>query len=201
MYFLLMGKIVQFFPYPAVVLKADVEETVSSLLSPDQMAGYAVTAVFTIIGLMVTFFILKKFLFKPVIKLINQRKDSVTNELEEAAEKTVKANDILKEADKQILHAKEEASSLISEARVQADKQAQSVVEQAQKEANDIRKKANAEAQHTHDAMLEQMREEIADLAVTIATKVVGSAIDENRQRELSDKFLEETMVNRGEKS
>ena len=172
-------------------------EQESGLLSPDQMGGYAVSAIFVVIGLAVSYLILKKFLFKPMIRLINQRKESVTSDLADAAAEKGRAEEMLKEADKQIQDAKCEASELISEARSQAEKQAQSVVDSAQREAEEVRKKAADEAKHLHDDILDQMRDEIADLAVSIASKVIGTAIDESRQKEWVEKTVDETIERR----
>ena len=46
-----------------------------ALISPENLAGYLVTAFFTIINLLVTYFIIKKFLFKPAIKFMKKRKE------------------------------------------------------------------------------------------------------------------------------
>ena len=62
-------------------------QVVSGLLTPDQFAGYAVTAVWTIINLLIAYVVLKHFVFKPIIRLLNKRREAVLNELEDAANK------------------------------------------------------------------------------------------------------------------
>ena len=169
-------------------------EEESSLLSPNQMAGYVTTAIFVVIGLCVSYIIIKRFLFKPVLKLMNQRAEAVTEELDAAASKTAQADSLLKDSERRVNEAKSEASDIISEARVQAEKQAKSILDSAANESNEIRVKAEQETRHMHDEMLDQMRDEVTDLAVAIATKVVGGIIDGKRCKELSDKILDETL-------
>jgi len=166
----------------------------TGLLTPNQLAGYAVTAVWTIINLLVAYLILRHFVFRPIIRLLNKRREEVESELSDAAEKQKQAVLLLSEAQDHIEEAKGEAASVISEARVQADRQGLTIVNSAHKEANTIVDRASEDAKRMHNAMLDQMRDEVADLAVSIASKVVGSIIDEVHEKELSRRIMEETL-------
>lgn len=164
------------------------------LFSPDQMAGYAVTAVWTIINLLIAYFILRHFVFNPIIKLLNNRREAVMKEFEDAAKKTTEAQTLLAEANKRIDESKNEASTIVSDARVQAEKQGRTIVNAAQTEATTIVDRATDDASRMHNAMLDQMRDEVADLAIAIATKVVGSIIDDSHQKEISERIMDETL-------
>ncbi len=172
----------------------DAIEAVSGLLTPDQFAGYAVTAVWTIINLLVAYFVLRHFVFKPIIKLLNKRREAVMNELEDAANKTASAQALLADANKRIEDSKNEASVIMSDSRVQAERQARTIVNASHAEASNIVERATEDARRMHNAMLDQMRDEVADLAIAIASKVVGSIIDDTHQKELSDRIMDETI-------
>ena len=169
-------------------------EVVSGLLTPDQFAGYAVTAVWTIINLLIAYVVLKHFVFKPIIKLLNKRREAVLNELEDAANKTASAQALLADATKRIEDSKNDASTIMSDARVQAEKQARTIVNASHAEAATIVERASEDAKRMHNAMLDQMRDEVADLAIAIASKVVGSIIDDTHQKEMSDRIMDETL-------
>ena len=169
-------------------------EPQTSLLSPDQFAGYAVVAVFTIINLLIAYFILKHFLFKPIMKVLNDRRTFVANELDNAENRSKEAQKLFDEASLKIEASKGEASTIVTEARVQADKQARTVINAAQTEANVIVDRASEDAKRMHNAMLDQMRDEVADLAVSIASKVVGSIIDDTHQKDLNERIMDETL-------
>jgi|GEM_PF-385692 len=169
-------------------------QVVSGLLTPDQFAGYAVTAVWTIINLLIAYFVLRHFVFKPIIKLLNKRREAVLNELEDAANKTASAQALLADATKRIEDSKNEASTIMSDARVQAEKQARTIVNASHTEATTIVERASEDAKRMHNAMLDQMRDEVADLAIAIASKVVGSIIDDTHQKEMSDRIMDETL-------
>ena len=169
-------------------------QQVTGLLTPDQFAGYAVTAVWTIINLIIAYIVLKHFVFKPIIRLLNKRREAVLSELEDAANKTATAQALIAEATKRIENSKNEASVIMSDARVQAEKQSQTIVNAARAEAITVVDRASEDAKRMHNAMLDQMRDEVADLAIAIATKVVGSIIDDTHQKEMSDRIMDETL-------
>ena len=173
---------------------SNVVEQVSGLLTPDNFAGYAVTAVWTIINLIIAYIVLKHFVFKPIIKLLDKRREAVLSELEDAANKTATAQALIAEATKRIENSKNDASVIMSDARVQAEKQSQTIVNAARAEAITVADRASEDAKRMHNAMLDQMRDEVADLAIAIATKVVGSIIDDTHQKEMSDRIMDETL-------
>ena len=183
----------------------EVVEEESGLFSPDQMAGYAVTALFVVIGLGVTYLIIKKFLFKPIVKLMDQRKDAVMTELADAAEQSSRAESLLKDADKSIADAKEEAEKILADARVQAEKNVRLLMANAETEVAEKIEKAEREIKHLQVIMIEKMREEIVDLAVSIAGKIVSDTVDAKQMYKLAQEVVEERLAsdksreNRGE--
>jgi F-type H+-transporting ATPase subunit b len=180
-----------------VALAADVtEETTSKtgLITPDQAAGYAVTALFTIINIFVSYLILKRFVFKPIIKLLEGRRVAVEEELKQSEEKKKEATALLTEAKRRIEESRSEASEILTEARLQAEKQGRMILAGSKEEAENVVSRAKEDSSRIHNAMLEQMKDEVADLAVAIASKVVGSIINESHQKEMNDRIMEETL-------
>ena len=189
---------------PTVLLDVVAEsvEEESSLLSPDQMAHYAVTALITIVNVLVAYIILKKVLFKPLIKVINKRKESIAAQVDNAEKQEKEANEKLDEAAKRVDAAHEEAIQIIADARSQAEKQSETIIETAKKEAQEIRERAEEDAKRTRKAMLEEMKDEVADLAVSIAGHVLGTMGDEKKESELREKVnaeLQSTEVKTGD--
>ncbi|MBO4928104.1 MAG: F0F1 ATP synthase subunit B [Clostridiales bacterium] len=185
---------------PLMRLAEEAEE--SSLLSPDQMAHYLVTGIVTIATLLVTYFILKKVLFKPLIKVINQRKETIGNSISDAEAKNKQATEKLDEATKRLDASHEEAMQIIADARTQAEKQSETIIETARKEAQDIRDRAEEDAKRTKKAMMEEMKDEVADLAVSIAGHVMSNCdkgVDEASLRAKAVEELQSSEVKTGE--
>jgi len=174
-----------------VRLAEDVEEK-SSLLSPDQFAGYLVTGIATIINLLVAYLILKFALFKPLMKVMKARKESISKQITDAEEKEKQAEEKLDEATRRMDASHEEAMQLIADARTQAEKQSETIIVTAKKEAQDIRDRAEEDAKGTRKAMLEEMKDEVADLAVSIAGRVLAGSEKGADEADLREKALQE---------
>ena len=163
-------------------------ESESSLLSPDQMAHYAVTALFTIINVLIAYIILKLVLFKPLMKVIKKRKEAIGAQITNAEEREKSAGEKLDEAIRRVDASHEEAMQIIADARSQAEKQSETIIEAARREAQEIRDRAEEDAKRTRKAMLEEMKDEVADLAVSIAGHVVGTCNASTTQKEIREK-------------
>ncbi len=171
----------------ALDVVANAEEE-SSLLSPDQMAHYAVTAIFTIINVLIAYVILKLVLFKPLMKVIKKRKEAIGAQITNAEEREKSAGEKLDEAVRRVDASHEEAMQIIADARSQAEKQSETIIEAARREAQEIRDRAEEDAKRTRKAMLEEMKDEVADLAVSIAGHVVGTCNASTTQEEIREK-------------
>jgi F-type H+-transporting ATPase subunit b len=176
---------------PIFRLAEDAEES-SSLLSPDQMAHYLVTGLVTIVNLLVAFLILKFALFKPLMKVMKARKEAVNNEISGAEEKEKQASEKLEEATKKLDASHEEAMQIIADARTQAEKQSETIIETAKKEAQEIRDRAEEDAKRSKKAMMEEMKDEVADLAVSIAGRILAGSEKGMDEASLREKALEE---------
>lgn len=164
------------------------------LIPPETMAKYIVTAVFTIINLLVTYLILKRFLFKPTLKFINKRQAAIEADLKKAKETREEADAKFSEASARIDSSIHEASGIVNDAKTQAEAQGDAIIMAAKKEASDIITRADNDIDRMRTGMMEQMRDEVADLAVSIASRVIKQTIDEGKQKELVDQFIGEEM-------
>jgi F-type H+-transporting ATPase subunit b len=164
------------------------------MFTPEAMAGYAVTAVLTIVNLLVTYYVLKRFLFKPILKVLRKRKLEVETELAQAEEKLTDAEAKLASAAERLDNSSHEAAGILMNARSQAEIQGEGIVTEAKHNAASLLTHADAEIARMRLSMLNNVRDEVADLSVAIASKVVGQVMDERRQRELVDQFIKEQM-------
>ncbi|NCA98626.1 MAG: ATP synthase F0 subunit B [Clostridia bacterium] len=165
------------------------------MFSAEALANYASSAVFTIINLMVSFFILHRFLFKPLLKLLRNRREYVASELDEADGKLKDANEQIAAAEMRLHRSHQEAADIISNARSQAEIQSEAILSDARKEASAILSRADSDIARMRVTMLNGIRDEVADLAVAIASKVIGKVMDEKRQRDLVEQFIDAEMA------
>ena len=161
-----------------------------AMISPDDLAGYLVTAFFTVINLLITYLIVRLFLFKPAIRFMKKRQEKVTAELAEAKSKRKEAEELLSEGKMRIERSTHEATAIVEDAKVQAEKQSGSIIDSAKKESIEIISRAHKDVELLKKAAMEEMRDEVADLSLAIAYKVVSQTMDETKQRELVERFI-----------
>lgn len=167
------------------------------MFTPEAMASYADVAIFTLINLFISYFILKRFLFKPILKLLRKRRESVEGDIGEAEKRLNEAQDKLATADLRLDHSAQEAAEIITTARSQAEVQREAILSEAKKEAAAMLARADGEIDRMRVTMLNDIRNEVADLSVAIASKVIGKVMDEKHQLQLVDQFLDEEMSKR----
>jgi len=143
------------------------------------------TIAFSIINILVLFLFLKKFLFGRIQNIMDQRATAVQADLDQAKASKEEAHQLRQQYEDTLSGAKQEASTIIANARTAAKEQGNQITEQAQQEID-------AERQNT----LAGAQKEIADLALAAAAKLVEGKMDDAENRNLVDAFLKEEGVN-----
>ena len=166
----------------------------SNLFSPDQFAGYAVTAVITIFNVLLVFVVFRLFAYKKILKLIHSRQEALDAELEEAKKAREEAQAIVDSSKETIDDAKRKGSAIMEEAKANADKQSKAVIEQANQEAQQIIVRAEEDAARMKRNAFESMKDDIADLSVQIAGHIIGDAVSKDELRKSAAKHTEEIL-------
>ena len=141
------------------------------------------TIAFSIINILVLFLFLKKFLFGRIQNIMDQRAKEEAHQLRQQYEDTLSG-------------AKQEASTIIANARTAAKEQGNQITEQAQQEASRMIQNAQKEIDAERQNTLAGAQKEIADLALAAAAKLVEGKMDDAENRNLVDAFLKEEGVN-----
>ena len=101
--------------------------------------------VFTIINLLVLYILMKKFLFGPVIRIMDQRKEMIEQQFEEAKKTEDRANQLQKQYENALKSAKEESYQIVEQAKLEAKTQAERTAEEARVQADQLFAKAQAD--------------------------------------------------------
>ena len=124
--------------------------------------------------------------------ILKQKEQAVINaDLEGAKAAQAKQN----EAEAKIEEATRQAANILAEAKSQAEKQREEMIQEAYRTAAGIIVRAESERDRMRLSMFNEIRDEVADLAVAIASKVIGQTLDSQRQRELIEQYLNESMI------
>ncbi|GAV22206.1 F0F1 ATP synthase subunit B [Carboxydothermus pertinax] len=151
--------------------------------------------IWTIINFFVLLYILKVLLYKPVLKTIDDRKKSIEESLEKAAKAQEEAERIKAEYDGMIARAREEAREIIAKAQKTAQAEKEEIIATAQREAQALLADAKVTISQEKEKALRELRQEIGNLAVLAAGKILNRAVTLEDHQKLVDEFLNEVKM------
>ena len=150
------------------------------------------TALFTLCNMLITFLILKKLLFKPVKKMIDDRQKEIADQYAEAERRRQEAEQAKLAYDQEIAQAKQKRDEIVREAAELAHRQERDILNAAREEAKAITAKAHSDNRQERRKVFNEMKTEISDIAIEIAEKVTEKEIDSDKHRELIDSFIDQ---------
>jgi F-type H+-transporting ATPase subunit b len=151
--------------------------------------GFLVSQVVNLVILLV---LLRVVLYKPVMSMLDQRALRIKKGLEDAQEAEERAAQAEADYQKRIEGAEREAQVVVDQAAAQARKIQEEILARARAEAEELLAKAHQQIGTERQEALRTMREQVADLALAISTKLLGQSLDDQTHRRLIDEFLAE---------
>lgn len=146
--------------------------------------------VFQVLNFSIVAILLYAWAYKPILKALQNRKEKIAQGLEDARVAAEARENAEKEAREIIAKAQAEAQQKIREATERAEVSAREVLAQADGDSAKIREEARAEIAQERDRILADVRGQIAALAMAAAQRLIGDALDEQRQRKLIEEFF-----------
>lgn len=150
------------------------------------------TAAFTLANTIALFLVMKKFLFKPVMKMIEDRQQEIDDLYTQAGQAKENASAMEQEYKQKLSQATQTGEQIVKEATARGQARQEEIIRQANETADAIRTKAEADVAREKKKALNEAKDELASLAVDIAGKVVGHSLTENDQSVLVDRFIAE---------
>lgn len=152
--------------------------------------------IWTGITFLLVLLILSKFAWKPLIRALSKREETIRLSIERAEEAKAEAERLLAEHAKRLASTQEETVRLIRDARADAEMMKNDIVEKANANARRMLDAAKEEIDRKTEQAIGQLRGEVAGLAIKAAEKILEETLDESRQRALVEKFLNELPKN-----
>jgi F-type H+-transporting ATPase subunit b len=174
--------LVQYLPFLA---EAAEDEDNSGLIKPD--LGLSI---WTLITFLIVLFILKKFALGRIAGLLDERRNAIQSNIDNAEKLRLEAESVLEEYRQQLAAARQESSQILDRARKAAEEQKKQLHDELVVE----RERGIAQAQNAIQAetrqSLDRIKREIAELTVAATERVLARQLDENEQRRLIDEAL-----------
>jgi F-type H+-transporting ATPase subunit b len=148
--------------------------------------------IWTLVSFGITFFVLRKYIFGPVQQAIDARRERIRQALEEADNARAEARRLLEEHRSMMQQARGDAEQILSEARRIAESQRERMRDELeadrQRRLEETTKQIEAETRRA----LEQIRAEVAELALVATGKVTGKVLTDDDHRRLIDEAVSE---------
>ena len=148
---------------------------------------------FTIINLIVLYLLLRKFLVKPVLGIMEKRKEMIASQLAEAAAKEQAADQMKLQYEQSLAASHQESEKIVEQAKKEARAEYDRILRDADSEAGQILDSARKTVEAQREKTLREMKSQIAALAMDAAEKIARDSSDASADRAAYDRFIAET--------
>lgn len=154
------------------------------------------TAIGTSLVLLVSFLILllalSYFVWKPVKKIMDDREQLIHDEISDAEQRKAESIKVKEENEALLKKTQSEISEMMDNAKDQAKKEQEAIIHDANTRANQLIKDAKADVESEKEKAVREINDQVAELSVLIARKMISKEISEQDQKELVTKYIQE---------
>ncbi len=141
---------------------------------------------------LVTMAVLSVAVWPKIAKALDERNDKILGEIKAAEDARAEAKAAQVEFERKLVQAQQDADTMIKDARAQAQKAADDLRARSEVELGEIKRRATAELDAARRQAVAELEAHAAELAVSVASKVLGRAINANDQKSLVEQSIKE---------
>lgn len=141
-------------------------------------------------NLTILFLLLKKFLYKPVLKMLDERRAQIESDYSDAAKAKQSAESKDNELTSRLSNAKTEAEGIVKEAADIAKVRGDKIIEDARATADGIVRQAQVDAELERKRVNETIKEQIVEVSTALAEKMLEREINADDHKSLIDEFI-----------
>jgi len=146
--------------------------------------------IWTIICFLITFWVLKRFIFGRVQVMIDERRERIANAIDEADKARDEARNLLEEHRKLVAQAKGEGEEILAEARRIADAQRERVRVETEEDRTRRLEETRRQIEQATQQALGEIRDEVGRLSLLAAEKITGKSLTDADHQRLIDEAL-----------
>ncbi|MBS1912538.1 MAG: F0F1 ATP synthase subunit B [Bacteroidetes bacterium] len=144
----------------------------------------------TIFNFLLLLILLRVFAWKPILSALSNREKTISDALNRAETAQAEADRVLAENKKAMQRAEEDAQRVLRESREYAERMQAEATQKAQDEGRRILDQAKQEIERNKQQALNEMRAEVANLAVGASEKILNETLDPERHKRLVEDYL-----------
>ena len=143
-----------------------------------------------VIAFIVLYTVMTRFIYNPLVNVLSERRNRIAKGLEDAAAAARARENAEAEADKILAQARSEAQKVIDEARGRGEDVATTIEQDARQIAAKIQYDAQTEAVATRNQELGNLREQVLNISVAVASRILDESISKTKQKSLVTSFI-----------
>ncbi len=145
---------------------------------------------FQLLNFGIIFFVLSRAVWPRVTKMLDERAARIAQGLEDARAAEEARENAERERDKLLRQAQAESQKALEEARQRGEEQGKLAIQEARQEAEHLRSQARTQAEVERNRILGDARDQIVDLALAAAERLIGESLDDKKHRTVVKKFF-----------
>lgn len=151
---------------------------------------YLGNAIWYLVIFAILMLLVKHYAWGPVSDMMEKRRQKIIDDLDSAASDRKKAETLANEREAALKDSRQEATKILSDAKENAQKTSSEIVASANTDAASIRKKAEEDAKKAKTEALDAARDQVADISVAIAEKIIAKNLSAEDQKDLVNQFI-----------
>lgn len=150
------------------------------------------TTLVTLATFVILLALLKKFAWGPLKEVMDKRERDINKDIDDAEQAKINAQKLEEENRKTLKETQDEVQRILDDAKIQARKQHEEIIHEANVRANGMIETAQSEINSEKERALADINNQVSELSVLIASKVLRKEISEQDQKDLVEKYLKE---------
>ena len=148
------------------------------------------TSIFTLLNLLLLFFVMKKFLFKPVKQMIDDRQKEIDDQYADAEKSKADAAELKSQYETRLAEANAESDEILKEAHRKAALRSEEMLREAQEQAAQTIRRADAQIALEKKRAMNEIKDDVTVMAVDIASAVLSRDVNAAEHSDLIDSFI-----------
>lgn len=150
----------------------------------------SVSILATIVNFFILLFILTKLLYKPVRSFLDERSQSIEQEIESATKQNQEAAELRKRLEAELNQSKQKAKQYLDQAIKRSEEIQDEMIKNAKQEAELIQNRTREQLMLERKHYEETLKKNIVELSVVIASRIIKESLDEQKHQQLIDQAL-----------
>lgn len=148
--------------------------------------------IWTIFIFLILLVLLRRFAWKPILAMIDERESAIQDSLERAEQAQAEAEERLQQYEQRLAEARREAREILNESRESGEKIRDEIVSEAQSQKQKMIEDAREQIEAEREKTVRELRDTVADVAISAASRILNRELSPEKHAEIIEQSLEQ---------